>query len=584
VLSLYVMQGPDRGKRFTLPDNEPQLIGRSSEALPITDRSVSRRHAELTPDGRDWYVRDLESANGTFLNGERLGERVKLQPGDQIRCGSTLFVFATQPDDRKGSPIRVLGPEVMDATVEKALPLTAGGMAGAEMVSSDDSLVLSSPDPAAASMRHLRILYEITRLTGETIERDDLLNRIMDVIFNEFTPDRGFILLQSDPNARPDPVVIRYRERPKTLDEGHIPVSRTIVQHTLRKGEGILATNAMNDERFRSGDSVSRYGIRSAVCVPIRSGERIFGVIHIDSSVANFTYTEEQLRLMTAVGQHTGLAMATAELVGSRVETERLAAIGETVASLSHSTKNILQGLRGGADAVELAINRNDLKLAREAWPIVARNLDRIYTLTMNMLAFSKMRSPELELAGPHAIIREAVELIQPQAQKKRIAIIQDLDESMPPIPLDSTAIHQALMNLLMNALEAAPEKKGVITIRTRFDGTRHLASIHIGDNGPGVAAEHRERIFEPFISTKGQRGTGLGLAVARKIAREHGGDVTLAPETGPGVAAASARDGSAPRAGAEFIITLPADAKKGDSSATSAPRAEPEGPDWAAG
>lgn len=568
------MQGPDRGRRFTLPDNEPQLIGRSSEALPITDRSVSRRHAELTPDGRDWYVRDLESANGTFLNGERLAERVKLQPGDQIRCGSTLFVFATQPDEHKGSPIRVLGPELMDATVEKALPLTAGGMAGAEMLSSDDSLVLSSPDPAAASMRHLRILYEITRLTGETIERDDLLNRIMDVIFEEFTPDRGFILLQSDPNARPDPVVIRYRERPKTLDEGHIPVSRTIVQHTLRKGEGILATNAMNDERFRSGDSVSRYGIRSAVCVPIRSGERIFGVIHIDSSVANFTYTEEQLRLMTAVGQHTGLAMATAELVGSRVETERLAAIGETVASLSHSTKNILQGLRGGADAVELAINRGDLKLAKEAWPIVARNLDRIYTLTMNMLAFSKMRSPDLELAGPHAIIREAVELIQQQAQKKRIAIIQDLDESMPPIPLDSTAIHQALMNLLTNALEAAPEKKGVITIRTRFDGARHVASIHVSDNGSGVPAEHRGRIFEPFVSTKGQRGTGLGLAVARKIAREHGGEVTLAPEPPRG-------EGAAAPSGAEFIITLPADTKKTDSSATSMPKEDPIGPSW---
>src|SRR5690606_30409032 len=101
-----------------------------------------------------------------------------------------------------------------------------------------------------------------------------------------------------------------------------------------------------------------------------------FGVIHIDSSVANFTYTEGQLRLLTAIGQHAALAMVTTSLINERMRTERLAAIGETVASLSHAIKNILQGLRGGADAVELSLNRGDLALAREAWPILSRNLD----------------------------------------------------------------------------------------------------------------------------------------------------------------------------------------------------------------
>ncbi|MCL4211596.1 MAG: FHA domain-containing protein, partial [Phycisphaerales bacterium] len=127
MLSLHVLQGPDRGKRFTLPDNEPQLIGRSTEALPITDRSVSRRHAELTPDGRDWYVRDIDSANGTWVNGERITTRVKLAPGDQIRCGSTLFLFGLEPGEtRPSSPIRVVGPEDMDATVERTVPGDAG--------------------------------------------------------------------------------------------------------------------------------------------------------------------------------------------------------------------------------------------------------------------------------------------------------------------------------------------------------------------------------------------------------------------------------------------------------------------------
>jgi signal transduction histidine kinase len=563
VLSLHVVHGPDLGKRFLLPENQPQLIGRSSESLPITDRAVSRRHAELTPDGERWFIRDIDSANGTFVNGARIDGRVELSPGDQIRVGSTLFAFAIEPEQaRPSSPIRVLGPEDMDATVERAVhPTSFDALTGGETSISGDGAAI---DPRAAAVHHLRIIYDLTAITGQTVERGELLNRVMDLIFAEFQPDRGFILLQDDPAERPDPVVIRYRQRPRTLDEGHIPVSRTIVQHVLRKGEGILSSNAMADTRFRSGDSVQRYAIRSAVCVPIKSKERIFGVIHIDSSVADRTFDEEQLRLLSAIGMHAGLALTTSELIGSRVRTERLAAIGETVASLSHAIKNILQGLRGGADAVELSLNRGDLKLAKEAWPIVARNLDRIYSLTMNMLAFSKQREPEVDLQNPHAVIREAIELIQPQCERRKIPLRLDLDPAVPPVPLDGNAIHQALMNLLSNAMEAVADKTGVITIGSRYLPQEHVVEIQVADNGPGVPKEHRERIFEPFHSTKGQRGTGLGLAVARKIAREHGGDVVLAaaPESGT----------LERREGALFVLRLPSDQPHVDLSETKAP------------
>ncbi|MCZ6735007.1 MAG: FHA domain-containing protein, partial [Planctomycetota bacterium] len=82
MLVLHVLQGPDRGMRFDLPADEPQLIGRSSESLPLTDSTVSRRHAELTPDDGKWFLRDLDSSNGTFVNGARITkDRVELSPG-----------------------------------------------------------------------------------------------------------------------------------------------------------------------------------------------------------------------------------------------------------------------------------------------------------------------------------------------------------------------------------------------------------------------------------------------------------------------------------------------------------------------
>jgi signal transduction histidine kinase len=284
----------------------------------------------------------------------------------------------------------------------------------------------------------------------------------------------------------------------------------------------------MNDQRFRSGDSVQDYGIRSAICVPIRTAERTFGVIHIDSSLANFTFTPQQLRLMNAIGQHTGLALQAAEALSHMMKTERLAAMGETVASLSHSIKNILQGLRGGADAVELALHKKDLKLAEEGWPILARNLDRIYALTLNMLTWAKPRTLEIDLISLPDLLKEVAELIQPQAERKKATLTLEMDAHMPPIPADSSAMHQALMNVLTNAVEAVPNRGGAIRICTRFDADKHEARILISDNGPGVPADVRESIFEPFMTTKGQRGTGLGLAVTRNILQQHGGRVEL--------------------------------------------------------
>jgi two-component system NtrC family sensor kinase len=377
---LRVIEGPDAGVRFPLPENEPQLIGRSSEALPISDQSVSRRHAELTPDRGRWWVRDLDSANGTFLNDSAIDARRELRPGDELRCGATRFLFAAEPDTPGESPIKLLGPEELDGAV-------------ATRVGPDEPVVAPGADALRLATEHLRVIYELSAITALALKADELLPKVLDLVFREFQPQRGFVLLQPEGGTRLVPAAVRYRERPRTQDEGHIPVSRTIVQHVLSKAEGILSTNAMSDSRFRSGDSVREYGIRTAICVPVRSGRRVLGVIHIDSAVADFSWSEAELRLLTHIGQHAGLAVEGAELVQQAMQRERLAAMGETVANLSHSIKNILQGLRGGADAVELALNRGDVASAREGWPIVGRNLDRILQLTLNMLAWSKPRS-----------------------------------------------------------------------------------------------------------------------------------------------------------------------------------------------
>ena len=567
MLKLTVIQGPDKGKRFELPDNEPQLIGRSTEALPITDETVSRRHAELTPDRGAWYLSDLKSQNGTYVNGRPLRERTRLFEGDLIRVGSSLLLFgknAEEPTDQ----VRVIKPGDMAVEVDLAIPLDdegaipiLGGDPFAPEEPSDhaadpsaDSVILAEPEPSVAAVDHLRIIYQLTTLTTQAMDRERLLRAVMDLIFAEFKPERGCVMLR-DPRETEEaplkPAAVRYSTPPTGTDTARIHVSRTILRHAVEKSEGVLSSNAMMDPRFASGDSVQSFNIRSAICSPVRFRNRVYGAIYIDSSMANYTFTKEQLRLMNAIGQHTGLALANIDLLQDKLHSERLAAVGETVASLSHSIKNILQGLRGGADVVEMGLTRQDFKVSMGGWEILKRNLNRIIGLTLNMLAYSRQRTVEPELTRLDTLIEECVQLTEKAAAEKDIAVIVDADPEMPPIPIDPNLMHQALMNLLGNAIDAV-DKGGAVTVRTTYEvtdpllgQTPALARIEVIDNGPGIPHEKRKWVFEPFATTKGLKGTGLGLAVTKRIAEDHRGRIELESEPG---------------SGATFRIVLPAD------------------------
>ncbi len=620
MLVLSIIQGQSKGRKFELPDHEPQLIGRSSEAIQFDDNAISRRHAELTPDDGLWYIRDLDSQNGTYVNGTRIRDRTRLRAGDQIRVGQTLLVFG-QTESKAKDTVRFVGRDRVAANIERALPsqgLTSQGLinpispapstpankplAVPPGASNEDSVILAEPEPRAAAVDHLRVIYRLTSmLTQRVLNRQDLLENVMDLVFSEFFPQRGCIVLAEDlrtsepvlpvdaaaPGAeskadakvegRYIPVVVRHREAPLDPEEAKIHVSRTILSHVILRGEGVLSSNAMTDPRFAKGDSVQRMHIRSAICSPIRFREKTYGAIYIDSSMANYTFTPEQLALMNAIGQHAGLALANTDLYQEKLQAERLAAIGETVATLSHSIKNILQGLRGGADVVEMGLTKDDLKIAKGGWPIMKRNLDRIISLAVNMLAFSRQRKVELELTSIGPVLEDCAELLENLTKNRQVALILDIDSEVPPVPLDPPMIHQALMNLLTNAVEAVPAGDGAVTVRVNFrpaappkpetkpesrsEGGRSRVGammkptppnparttqpkrplvgpyieIAIIDNGPGIPKSKQPWVFEPFHTTKGVRGTGLGLAVAKRVADQHHGLLLLDSEEGKG-------------------------------------------------
>lgn len=540
MLTLLVLQGPDKGRRFELPD-APALVGRESRSLPLTDNTVSRRHCELLPADGHWVVRDLTSANGTYVNGTRVNGSINLKVGDQVRVGRTLMVFGAQPGVSRTSSgnVTLTGEEGMDSAIM------------ATVSTSEDSLVLAVPEPAAAAMVNLKILYQLGAQLGSSFNVDQVLEVVMDLIFAHIKADRGIVLLVDEKNNELIPKIVRTREEgeARLVSENgdgkngeQIHASRTIINHVLLAGEGVLSSNAMADRRFSKGKSVHSLGIRSALCVPIKArkltdkgGDETIGVIYIDSSVKNYTYAPEQLRLLTAIGLQAGLAIQNAKLYQMGLEAERLAAVGETTAALSHSIKNILQALRGGADVVEMGLRGSNLVQASKGWRIVDRNLDKIYRLTMNLLAYSKQREPQLEMVNPRKLVDECLELVAQMANEKGVMVVGDIDEGHPAIPMDPSGMHQVLMNLLSNALDAVEPKRGLVRVEFRYDDANKQSVVEVIDNGAGIAPSMMKHMFELFHSTKGNRGTGLGLAVAKKIVEEHEGAISVRSTPGEG-------------------------------------------------
>lgn len=596
MLTLLVLQGPDKGRRFELPDTVA-LVGRDSRQLPLTDSTVSRRHAELVPDDGNWLLKDLGSSNGSYVNGARVTSRYNLKLGDQIRVGRTLMVFGAQP-----GVSRISGGNVSLAGVES-------GMDSAIMhtvASNEDSLVLAVPEPAAAAMNNLRVLYQLSALLGGSFGQDQVFDVVMDLVFEHVKADRGIILYLDERTGELSPKVVRVRDETgadpkpaggsasaaaptqaageKVAPGEKIHASRTIINHVLNAGEGVLSSNAMTDHRFSKGKSVHDLGIRSALCVPIKArklgakppaatpaathasppapqaardtrdapiapvvatspADDVLGVIYVDSSVRNYTYAPDQLRLLATIGMQAGMAIQNAQLYQQGLAAERLAAVGETTAALSHSIKNILQALRGGADVVEMGFKSQNLGQATKGWGIVERNLDKIYNLTLNLLAYSRPREPKLEMVHPKGLIDECLELISGSAAEKGVMAVADVEEGVPPVPLDSSGMHQVLMNLLSNSLDAVPAQGGLIRVECRYDDENKQVSLQVVDNGHGVPPPMMKHMFELFHSTKGNRGTGLGLAVAKKIVDEHEGSITVR---------------SSPQEGTTFTVRLP--------------------------
>jgi len=221
------------------------------------------------------------------------------------------------------------------------------------------------------------------------------------------------------------------------------------------------------------------------------------------------------------------------------IDSERFAAVGQTVAGLAHYIKNILIGLKGGSYVVDVALDKNNIGKLKNGWKSIKRNIGRISDLVLDLLTYSKEREPEYEDCFPNQIVNDVCELVEERAKKHGLRIVKDFDPSIDEVSMDPRAIHRAMLNLVSNAIDACifyedENKNWEIRVKT-VNEKDHRIRFEVQDNGVGMNPETINNLFTSFFSTKGDKGTGLGLAVTKKLVEEHKGTIDVQSQPGKG-------------------------------------------------
>ncbi len=201
---------------------------------------------------------------------------------------------------------------------------------------------------------------------------------------------------------------------------------------------------------------------------------------------------------------------------------DRLSAIGQLSASLAHEIRNPLASIDGAANLVESPQTPEDMR--RGAFAIIHKEIQRLNRLLTNLLDFARPRQPEFQAMDPDRLIDSIITLAGHSAQQKGIAIRKEVSPSTPSFECDPEQMKQVLLNLAINAVQAMTTPGEILVSARRTDSA---VMISVRDQGPGIADEDLDKVFNPFFTTK-EAGTGLGLSVVHQIVTQHGGTVSV--------------------------------------------------------
>ncbi len=558
-VALRVLSGDLQGQVFRI-DHE-LIVGRSTTcAVFVPDRRISREHSRFVLEGDDLYVEDLQSHNGTFVNGQRI-ERIQLFHGDLVRLGTSQFAVEAYRRYDSAS-MRVIQDEMpLHPRLVRPVQPISTRLDSLNAAALFDAIGASETDrfPSAEKLEKLRqqtrnfaILHEISKALQPIAELGDMMPGLMDLVLQVVNGDRGAVVLL-DEDGDLVPRTVRYRDGTgPTSPEAELTLSKTVADWVLKERCGVITADASSDERFSAAESVVLNNLRSLLVVPVQVGERLLGLIQVEHNRTLEGFDENDLHLMMVIASMLGIAIENIDMTHAReraivqlqaaqeqllatqerlVVSERMGMLGRLASGIAHEVKNHLSPFML-ADMI--ARKYQEDQEIQEAAELMLEAQQRILSLVDEIRSFAAGGLTSVNIA-PHdlASVIEGVLRFLRCDRAVKLADIRFEPAERPIVFMDAHRIRQVLINLIRNAVDAVQPTGGKIDIQ--LSTTADHAVVQVNDNGRGIPADLASRVFEPFFSTKGDKGLGLGLDISRQIMLAHSGTLTFESTEGEG-------------------------------------------------
>jgi pSer/pThr/pTyr-binding forkhead associated (FHA) protein len=492
-----VLQEIPSKKNFTII--LPCLIGRGKDSdLSLPDTTISHRHAMIEERDSGLWIKDLGSANGVFVNDQRIKEKALLKHGDSIRLGQTQLVLSLQE---------------------------------AEEDISEHTVILHSLSPKTEwnlDQKRLKIIYEIAAELSENQDVTVLGEKIFSRFKEIFEQDRGYLaLFQKDGSLKPlfpDPALKL------------VPVSRSIVNRMFQNGESFLLEDALSEDTFKAQESILALRIRSALCVPLIFHDQIYGLMYLDRNIPG-AYKQDDLEFLRSIALilaplienahlwselqgHYNNAIESLKKTEKRlVDMERKAAYVRLALAMAHEIRNPLMAAGGLLRRMAKSFGQTK----PDAFEAVLSSLERIELVMKEVDSFVRIPEPKKILVKIDHLLQEEIEHWGQECTVRNICPRLVINSSHLAIPLDPVLFRKALEMIFKEIILTVP---GGAELKISVGDCGNETQILIGDAGGNI------ELCEPYDpELKDKPWTlSLFLSMAHKIISDHGGKLFLTP------------------------------------------------------
>jgi signal transduction histidine kinase/pSer/pThr/pTyr-binding forkhead associated (FHA) protein len=519
-----------QGLQRTVRINRPVFsIGRlRTNDLQINNSYVSRRHAEIIYQGGTFILRDNNSTGGVLVNGARVTTHV-LRSGDRFQLGDVhpvVFLFEIHPSPLDSSGLNRADEE--QRTTDRLTTIISGPRS--RFVNT--ALLDSAENITAFTLNRLKSLNEFSRKMLVTSSVQSLLECLLDAAMETLPAERGVVLLWN-----PTTGTLEKRAAQNRSGDLEVQPSLTIALQSFEQNVAIRSFDASLDNRLEQTPSITQQAIHSVMCAPIASAKKVWGVCYVDNLLAKTQFSDEELEYFLALTQQAGLVLDNLHLIEELrvtqerlINQEKLATLGQFASGIAHELKNQLSALT----AAEILMSNTEDQGQRRLIQLILNAQQRMVAMVNEIRDFARPDAKKYEKTVQPlvAVVEEALHFARYDPLVKLCRTTFQA-RAHPYVNLNRDKIMQVLLNLLRNGAQAMQGKPGELTVVV--DEANGSARIIVSDTGCGIAPEHLPRIWEPFFTTKGSEGTGLGLGICRRIIEGHEGDITCQSTLGQG-------------------------------------------------